>query len=234
MKKLVGVVGVLIALAVLPNPAFPESLSGVQLRPKWTLEDRLNLDPIPFEENINDSLKEIILKDSIFPIFWEEYRFLSDFDISLASELSKRKPNMNPQLVGMSSTLSGNDAHSTARAVSTLPGILDIDLIELSSDMMVRLKVSDPSDFPTSIVRSDLTSAPETFSYDAVGDDQTNYAYKLGSEVRWLFTDRLGLFLEYRFLHSDIDIDPTTGTATPNLDSDLNSHSVLGGIGFRF
>jgi outer membrane protein OmpA-like peptidoglycan-associated protein/opacity protein-like surface antigen len=82
------------------------------------------------------------------------------------------------------------------------------------------------------LARVDLSAAAFTNSAAAVDDSDTRFAWQVLAGVRQALTPNIDLHLKYRFFN--VDNIQMTGFGGRAVDTDLRSHSLLGGITFNF
>ncbi|MEE9240615.1 MAG: outer membrane beta-barrel protein, partial [bacterium] len=90
-------------------------------------------------------------------------------------------------------------------------------------------------DFPDGKFQPYVTAGPAIFFIDLDDGDETQVGIQVGAGVKWMFTKNLGLFAEYRYMSArDVEFEESEGASTVKIETDFNSHSVLGGLSFRF
>ncbi len=72
---------------------------------------------------------------------------------------------------------------------------------------------------------------------------EMTFGYKVGGGASYKLSDAMHLFMEYRYLHAspeyklDQSVDPTAGTTAfvrQDLEIDIDTHALIGGVSIRF
>lgn len=81
------------------------------------------------------------------------------------------------------------------------------------------------------------------FGSDKQDDDDLSFGYKAGAGVSYKISDTMHLFTEYRYIHGgpeyelERSVDPTavpTSVVNEDLEIDVDTHLVVGGLSIRF
>lgn len=122
---------------------------------------------------------------------------------------------------------------------------VDLNVTTIGFDAMFRLPLLKSQQFPHGQLQPYLTVGPalfiahakdsDNFSPSGQSDTDKSVGVKVGAGATWLFTKNIGVFGEYRFTHFKPEFefnDAVVGQTT--LKTTLDTHSILGGISFRF
>ncbi len=218
MRKFVGAFVVLAVLALLPGFAEPHEPSG----------RHVGMHP---EETINGSIQDAGAEDSLLPGIRAGVIPSSNPSAGDASGPIHFQRKDEPWYAKISSmAAAGIDFIIGAERKEARSGSIDFEVIEGAADLMYRIRVTEFPDFIDGEPEPQV-AVGETVFYINVEDGGTEADYRVGGEVQWLFTRNFGLFVEYRFLRPGAE---TAGLAAASPESDVSSHSVLGGLSFRF
>ena len=113
-------------------------------------------------------------------------------------------------------------------------GGLEIDENELSAELELELRGPEPLVISIGEIPHYATAGPDVIFID---DGEYKYIWdgaRMGGEFQWLFSPNFGMFVEYRLLYPKVEFEDSVGAASADFETDRNSHSVLGGISFRF
>jgi opacity protein-like surface antigen len=123
---------------------------------------------------------------------------------------------------------------------------VDLRVIGISFDLMLRWPLLKSADFPHGRLQPYASIGPTIFIVEA--EDSTNFAppanatqtdtavgFKAGAGTTFLFTKNIGLFAEYRFTQANPEFEfRTTGLGRSSAETELNTHHVVVGATFRF
>lgn len=71
-------------------------------------------------------------------------------------------------------------------------------------------------------------------------DNDVSFAYKAGGGISYKLSDNMHIFTEYRYLHGNPDYEQNTSdpvlfnTVNADVEIDIDSHVVVGGVSIRF
>jgi opacity protein-like surface antigen len=122
---------------------------------------------------------------------------------------------------------------------------LDLSVWVIGFDAMLRYPLMKSPQFPNGQLQPYVTVGPAIFRAHAEdssnfepshqSDTDTSVGVKVGVGAAWQFTKNIAVFGEYRFTHFSPEFtfrDDVLGSA--NLSTDVNTHSLLAGVSFRF
>jgi len=122
---------------------------------------------------------------------------------------------------------------------------IDLNVTTVGFDVMARLPLLKSQPFPKGQLQPYLTGGPALFAARAEdhgnvspsgqSDSDTSIGVKVGAGLTWLFSHNVGVFAEYRFTHFKPEFEFTDNVAgKATVEATLNTHSLLGGVAFRF
>jgi opacity protein-like surface antigen len=130
---------------------------------------------------------------------------------------------------------------------------VDIDLIPLSGLLMFRLPLSVDGTFskgrfqPYAGIGPTYTIADISVDFrpdlqQEVDETFANWGLDFRAGLCWLFTENIGIFVEYRYLRVDLEWDDSPGAElilfgsdeVTEVEADIETQSILGGLTFRF
>jgi len=122
---------------------------------------------------------------------------------------------------------------------------LDLSVWTIGFDAMLRFPLLKTPQFPKGQLQPYITVGPAIFVAYAAdrrnfepshqSDSDASVGVKAGAGVAWQFTKTIAMFGEYRYTHFSPEFtfrDDVLGSAT--LSTDVNTHSLLVGVSFRF
>ncbi len=122
---------------------------------------------------------------------------------------------------------------------------LDLAVWVIGFDAMLRYPLMKSPEFPNGQLQPYVTLGPTIFVAHAEdsrnfepsnqSDTDASVGVKVGAGAAWQFTKNIAVFGEYRFTHFSPEFtfrDDVRGSAT--LSTDVNTHSLLVGVSFRF
>lgn len=151
------------------------------------------------------------------------------------------RADMGDQTVSASGpTPTGPLAEPAFKLVDTELGVASI-----SFDLMLRAPFLASREYPRGQLQAYLTAGPTLFV--ARLDDPSNFSgstsesatdtswgIKVGAGLAWQFQRISALFVEYRFTHFSPEFEFSVSGQRLKLETDVNTHSVVYGISFRF
>ncbi|HEY3065636.1 MAG TPA: outer membrane beta-barrel protein [Methylomirabilota bacterium] len=174
-------------------------------------------------------------------------RFGKYFDavpfLGVALDFFKFSPNIPPQAVrGDGCFLVGG----CATGVTTHTGRIDIDTTTISADLILRLPLFKTEEEPHGVLQPYIALGAPVFittvtprstqQFRNQEDNSTvSLGYKAAAGVAFRIYKNLDLIAEYRYTHTDVDVDlRDSSLAKSSLQTDLNTHSFLIGLGVRW
>jgi opacity protein-like surface antigen len=122
-----------------------------------------------------------------------------------------------------------------------LPPIGEITGI-VSFDVMARYSLQQSTAFPQGRLQPYLTMGPAVLLTDE--EPEVDLGIKVGTGLRWYFTERLALFAEYRFTHFNPTIElkslrvrvagVSVKAKNPEIETDLDVHYGILGLSYQF
>ena len=122
---------------------------------------------------------------------------------------------------------------------------LDLSVWTIGFDAMLRFPLLKSPQFPKGQLQPYITVGPAIFVAYAAdsrnfepshqSDSDASVGVKTGAGVAWQFTKTIAMFGEYRYTHFSPEFtfrDDVLGSVT--LSTDVNTHSLLVGVSFRF
>ena len=125
-------------------------------------------------------------------------------------------------------------------------GRLSIDAVAISIDLMLRLPLFKTAEEPHGVLQPYVavgvpvfltTVIPRSTSKFKNHDEETEISlgYKAAAGVAFRIYKNLDLFGEYRFTHTDADVDLRSSVAgRASFETELNTHAVLIGLSARW
>ena len=140
----------------------------------------------------------------------------------------------------VSATIRGATAQATLQAIDFSITAIAFDVIRL------RLPLRVSPEFPKGQLQPYMTVGPALFLTRATNTTNaelstqaatdTSLGVKVGAGASWQLFEHVAVFGEYRFTH--VHTEPVFNSALSSrqipLQSDLNTHHLLGGVSFRF
>jgi opacity protein-like surface antigen len=150
--------------------------------------------------------------------------------LGLGVDVSHFRPDVASQTVD--ATLSG------LPAIATLLEDIDVRVVAIALDVMLRWPLMKSADFPNGRLQPYATVGPAVFITEAEvlgeSDTDTSLGFKAGAGVAFLLTKHLGIFGEYRFTHFNPEFKFTSGGVSTKIETDINTHHLVAGVTFRF
>ncbi len=239
MRQKPGVVVVFVFALLLAAPglARAEWFIDPYLGAAFTMEDDLDFSATAPGVTLDGKFRDLDFEDSLLLGIRGGYWFPSAPNIGIALDVFYFEPEIKSQTTTLTSTAAVTVGDTLVVAAGTGPanlGSLDVEVIGLSADFMLRMKLSESPDFPNGQIQPYAFVGPALFFIDAEDETDTNVGLKTGAGINWMFTKNFGLFVEYRFTHTEVELEDTSGGSVLKAETDLSTHSVLGGISFRF
>ena len=128
---------------------------------------------------------------------------------------------------------------------------IDIGITVISLDLMLRWPLMTSPAFPKGQLQPYVAAGPAVFIVNVKdfrnagpgvqSASDASVGVKVAGGLTWLFTNRIGVFTEYRFTHFSPEteftksVDPVTQAPTSVIGrNDLSTHQVLAGVTFRY
>ncbi len=160
---------------------------------------------------------------------------LGPLNLGVGLDISHFAPNISTQTRTFCSRLCRSDEFDD----------FDLSVWVIGFDAMLRYPLMKSAAFPNGQLQPYVTLGPAIFHAHAEdsrnfepsnqSDTDTSVGVKVGAGVAWQFTKNIAVFGEYRFTHFSPEFtfrDDVLGSAT--LSTDVNTHSLLVGVSFRF
>lgn len=151
--------------------------------------------------------------------------------LGLALDVSHFEPDIDAQVV--TATVIGSD---------TLAHI-DASVTALALDLMLRWGFLATPDRPNGRLQPYVTVGPaiffsrirDTATLDPPGqsDSDTSVGVKVGAGLAWQVHANVAVFAEYRFTHFSPRLRVSDRGAAERIDTDINTHHLIGGLSFR-
>jgi opacity protein-like surface antigen len=126
-------------------------------------------------------------------------------------------------------------------------GAIDYSVTAIAFDVVrFRLPLRQSQEFPNGQLQPYLTVGPALFftraknsgngELDTRTATDTSLGVKAGAGASWQFSNHIAVFGEYRFTHFRAEpvFNSTISPLRVPLESDINTHHLLGGVSFRF
>lgn len=121
----------------------------------------------------------------------------------------------------------------------------DLDVTAISFDVMLRWSLLTTKELPKGQLQPYLSMGPAIFIArvkDSVNfadppnqsDTDTSMGLKAGAGLAWEFRKNVALFTEYRFTHFSPEVEFRPDGFKTTVESNINTHHLLGGISLRF
>jgi opacity protein-like surface antigen len=121
---------------------------------------------------------------------------------------------------------------------------MDISVIAISLDLMLRLPLLATPEIPGGRVTPYVLAGPGLFVARAADrgnfirrhqdDHDVALGYNVGGGVGWQFSKALGVFGEYRYTHAKPEFEFLNVDSRATVETNLNTHHFLVGLSVRF
>jgi len=238
MSRVIGLI--LMCLALTATPASAEWFADAYAGQSLTLNDDVTVhSPSGLSIYRDTELDRSFIIGGRFGRYLDSVPFLG-----LGVDLSTFTPTIGPQQLHIdgcvpSGTCNGGPGGTTGR--------IDVDVIAVSLDMLLRLPLLKSKDAPWGALQPYVTAGVPFYKIDVTPrttaqfrnqDGDTNYTvgYKAGAGLAFQVAPNLMVFAEYRFTHAEtfVDLhDSATLKETP-VHFNLDTHSAVLGLSARW
>lgn len=157
--------------------------------------------------------------------------------LGFALDIFGFRPDIKAQTAtfsGSGSVNVGGDVIVGAGSAQALINSLDLKVIAISGDVMLRLLPADRTPTTFGEIHAYVTAGPAVFLVSLEGEKDTVFGIKMGAGFTWLVTPSTGFFFEYRYTRFSPDLEISSGGTKLNLDADISTHHFIVGLIFRF
>lgn len=229
-KRGLAVIPVVVWLVAAAPPASAEWFSDLYLGAALTESADLRITAPAVAPGLTIVFQDVEFEPSVAYGGRGGYWFDGAPFLGLALDVSHFEPDIDAQVV--TATVIGSD---------TLAHI-DASVTVLALDLMLRWGSSRPPTAPTAVSsrtsRSDRpsSSAGSATPLDPPGqsDSDTSVGVKVGAGLAWQVHANVAVFAEYRLTHFSPRLRGSDRGAAERIDTDINTHHLLGGLSFRF
>jgi len=238
MSRVIGLI--LMCLALTATPASAEWFADAYAGQSLTLNDDVTVhSPSGLSIYRDTELDRSFIIGGRFGRYLDSVPFLG-----LGVDLSTFTPTIGPQQLHIdgcvpSGTCNGGPGGTTGR--------IDVDVIAVSLDMLLRLPLLKSKDAPWGALQPYVTAGVPFYKIDVTPrttaqfrnqDGDTNYTvgYKAGAGLAFQVAPNLMVFAEYRFTHAEtsVDLRDSALLKTTPVHFNLDTHTAVLGLSARW
>lgn len=236
MKRIHAIFLILIFTMIAPAIASAEWFIEPYAGAAYTRDADVDIDASGGGFTLNGKLKNIELDNSFMAGLRTGFWFESLPYIGVAVDAFYFRPDVKTQtatFTGTGSVTVGSEIVVTPGSSQAQLGNIDIYGVGFSADLMLRLPMGG-TDPQSATVQPYILAGPAWIL--TIADDTVEPAlgFKAGAGLALMISKNFGLFAEYRFLRFSPEGEVKSGNVTADLEADITTHAVIGGVSLRF